>query len=50
MDTIKGKWTGTDRIKYFGSGVQLLRACLHVGGGAEVVEVTCLDGVTRLSI
>ena len=27
-----------------------LRACLHGGGGAQVGEVTCLGGVTRLSI
>ena len=27
-----------------------LRACLHGGGGPQVGEVTCLDGVTRLSI
>ena len=27
-----------------------LRACLHGGGGPQVGEVTCLGGVTRLSI
>ena len=27
-----------------------LRACLHGGGGPQVGEITCLGGVTRLSI
>ena len=26
------------------------RACLHGGGVPQIGEVTCLDGVTRLSI
>ena len=29
--------------------VQLLRACLHGGGGPQIGEVTRLGGVTRLS-
>ena len=32
------------------SSSQRLRACLHGGGGPKVSEVTCLGGVTRLSI
>ena len=27
-----------------------LRACLHGGGAPQVGEVTCLGGITRLSI
>ena len=30
--------------------ISRLRACLHGGGGPQVAEVTCLAGVTGLSI
>ena len=36
--------------RYKISSRQRLRACLHGGGGPQVNEVTCLGGVTRLSI
>ena len=51
--------TGPTRNKIFwkqnilfpsGPVVRCLRACLHGGGGPQVVEVTRLGGVTRLSI
>ena len=29
---------------------EVLRACLHGGGGPKVGEVTCLSEVTRMSI
>ena len=43
-----------DGIKFrtwlISSGGDGLRACVHGGGGPQVGEVTCLGGVTRLSI
>ena len=36
-------WLETDKNHAF-------RACLHGGGGPQVGYVTCLGGVTRLSI
>ena len=32
------------------AGSSYLRACLHGGGGPQVGDVTCLGGVTCLSI
>ena len=32
------------------NALKQFRACLHGGGGPQVGEVTCLGGVTRLSI
>ena len=38
------------KSRFFWITTNLLRACLHGGGGPQVGEVTRLGGVTRLSI
>ena len=50
MLKIENKLLNSLQLSYIFAVWELLRACLHGGGGPQVGEVTCLGGLTRLFI